>query len=123
MSTQGPDAKSGFSGSKIDKGQLVDIGQLATGTYLKGKVIWTDLSHPAKFYIQTEYEEDYSSEFSELQVQLQNYYKKACVPDSSPGTNTLHLMIGNETVIEELESILTFDEILTVIYFFQLILP
>jgi hypothetical protein len=99
MSVQGPDAKSGFLGSKIDKGQWVDVGQLSTGTYLKGKVIWTDPSHPAKFYIQTEYEEDYSSEFSDLQVQLQNYYKNAVVPNSSPGTNGLHLIIGNESII------------------------
>jgi hypothetical protein len=96
---QGPDARSGFSGSKIDKGQWMDIGQLATGTTLKSKIIWTDPSHPVKFYIQTECEKDYSSEFSELQVQLQNYYKKACVPNSSSGTNTPHLMIGKETVI------------------------
>ena len=99
MSVQGPDAKSGFSGSKIDKGQWVDIGQLASGTHLKGKVIWMDPSHPTKFYIQTEYEEDYNSEFSELQVQLRNYFKNAVVPNSSPGTNTLHLIIGNESVI------------------------
>jgi len=96
---QDPNAKSEFPGSKTDKGQWVDVGQLASGTYLKSKIIWTDPFHPAKFYIQTEYEEDYSSEFSELQVQLQNYYKNARGPNSSPETNTIHLMIGNEPVI------------------------
>jgi hypothetical protein len=96
---QDPNAKCGFSGSKIGNSQWVDVGQLAPGTYLKGKIIWMDPSHPAKFYIQTEWEEDYSSEFSELQVQLQDYYKKARVSNNSPGTNGLHLMIGNETMI------------------------